>query len=144
MTATDGKKYADKHGSNDRVNPSIKEAILKSLKDGQLPCAVAFEIAKNLKTSPEEIGKTADLLNLPLSKCQLGLFGYKPKKKIVKPLSEVNPELKDAVIGSIVGEKLPCRAAWDIASRFAVPKLTVSGACEVMDRKISGCQLGAF
>jgi hypothetical protein len=144
MAATNGKNFADKHGSNDRVDDSIKEAILKSLKDGQLPCAVAFEIAENLKTTPTEVGKTADLLNLRLNKCQLGLFGYKPKKKIVKPLSDVDPELKDAIISSLVGEKLPCKDAWKIASRFGVPKMNVSAACEAIDRKISACQLGAF
>ena len=90
------------------------------------------------------VGKSADLLNLRLNKCQLGLFGYQPNKKIVKPQEGANQELKDAIAGSLTEGKLTCKAAWDIASRFAVPKMTVSSACEAGGIKISTCQLGAF
>ena len=41
-------------------------------------------------------------------------------------------------------KKLSCRAAWDIAHRFKVPKMAVSAACEALNIKIKPCQLGAF
>jgi hypothetical protein len=97
-----------------------------------------------LQISPKKVGKTADLMNFKLTKCQLGLFGYQPHKKIVKPLDSINVDLKDAVSDALVQERLSCMQAWDIASRLQVSKMTVSGACETMGIKIKDCQIGAF
>jgi len=144
MSAVEGKNYAKKHGSDAQADLSVKDEILKRAKGGKIPCAVAFEMAKDLQVSPAEVGKTTDLLNLWLNKCQLGLFGYKPEKKIVKPQTNVNQDLKDAIYDALVDGKLPCQVAWDIASRLSVQKMLVSGACEAMGIKISACQLGAF
>ena len=122
----------------------IKDEIIKHAKGGELPCAVAFEIAKALKIAAYELGKNADLLNIRLVKCQLGLFGYQPAKKIVKPLSDVDQDLKDAINHSLPDGKLSCKDAWEIAARFEITKVKVSNACEAIKIKIKECQLGAF
>lgn len=144
MASEETKKFLQKHDANARVDDLLKEEILRRATDGHLPCAVAFEIAKILDREPAEVGRGADLLNLRLNKCQLGLFGYQPNKKIVKPVKDANQELKDAIAGAMTQGKLTCRAAWEVASRLGAPKMTVSGVCEAEGIKISGCQLGAF
>ena len=144
MGPEDGKQFSGKYGPDAKPDRSIRDLILKREQNGKLPCAVAFEIAKDLGVSPGEIGKNVDLLNFRLVKCQLGLFGYHPKKKIVKPLPTVAPDLKDAIREGLVEERLSCAKAWHIASRLTVPKMKVSGACEAMGIKIKPCQLGAF
>jgi hypothetical protein len=83
-------------------------------------------------------------MNFKLTKCQLGLFGYQPDKKIVKPQDSINSEMKDAISAGLVHGRLSCQRAWDIASRLHVRKMTVSSACEAMGIKIKDCQLGAF
>jgi hypothetical protein len=138
------KSFSTKHGSDERPDTSIKIEILKQTQNEKIPCAVAFEISKALQISPKKVGKTADLMNFKLTKCQLGLFGYQPHKKIVKPLDSINVDLKDAVSDALVQERLSCMQAWDIASRLQVSKMTVSGACETMGIKIKDCQIGAF
>ena len=82
MSLDKGKTYSAKHGPDEKPDTSIKNEILKKTKNKKIPCAVAFEIAKTLQVSPEEVGKTADLMNFRLTKCQLGLFGYQPKKRL--------------------------------------------------------------
>ena len=144
MSLPKGKTFSSKHESDEKPDTSIKNEILKRTKNEKIPCAVAFEIAKVLQISPEKVGKTADLMNFKLTKCQLGLFGYQPNKKIVKPQDSINVDVKDAVIDALVQERLSCKQAWDIASRLQVSKMTVSGACETMGVKIKDCQLGAF
>ena len=144
MAPGDGKQFSEKHGPDAKPDGSISDLILKQEQNGELPCAVAFEIAKDLGISPGEVGKNIDLLNLRLVKCQLGLFGYQPKKKIVKPLPTKVPDLKDAIQEALVEGKLPCAKAWSIASRLKVPKMKISGVCEAMGIKIKSCQLGAF
>ena len=144
MSSHKGKTFSTKHGPDEKPDISIKNEILKQTKNDKIPCAVAFEIARALQVSPDAIGKTADLMNFKLTKCQLGLFGYQPKKKIVKSQDNIKVDLKDAVSDALVQERLSCKHAWDIASRLHVSKMTVSGACEVMGVKIKDCQLGAF
>ena len=45
-----------------------------SLVNGQLPCAVAFKIARKLKVTPGKVGDTANKLNIRIVNCQLGCF----------------------------------------------------------------------
>ena len=144
MIREKGQKFSQKHGNQTAVDPSIKEKILARAKGGELPCAVAFKIAQELKQPPAEIGKTADLLEIGLVKCQLGLFGYKPEKKIITPKLPVDPKLEEAIRKALVDGNLSCKHAWDIALNLRVSKMTVSAACEALNVKIKPCQLGAF
>ena len=137
-------RFADKHKLDAKPDSSIKYEILKHSLDRELSCASAFLIAKELNVSPEKVGMTADLINCRLVKCQLGLFGYRPDKKIVKPAKTADQNLKNTITDNLVEGKLACKIAWDIASRFKVNKITVSSVCEGMNIKINECQLGAF
>jgi hypothetical protein len=144
MSLSKGKTFSTKHGPDEKPDTSIKTGILKQTKNDKVPCAVAFEIAKVLQISPEMVGKTADLMNFKLTKCQLGLFGYQSPKKRVKPQDNIKEDVKDAVSDALVQGRLSCKNAWDIASRLNVSKMTVSNACEAMGIKIKDCQIGAF
>jgi hypothetical protein len=138
------KKFPDKHGREVKLDKTLGDEILSRAKEGNLACAVAFDIAKSLDTSAAAVGLTADLLNLNLAKCQLGLFGYGPGKKMMKPPENIDTDLKNAITAEMEDGYLPCIKAWDISHRFKLSKLTVSGACEVLKVKIKPCQLGAF
>jgi hypothetical protein len=144
MSRSTNKSFSEKHGSDQKPEDFIQQEILKRIKDNTIACAVAFDIAKALNVSPDRIGRTADLMNIRLAKCQLGMFGYPAKNKIVKPSAHVDSELAEAIRRGLVGDRLPCRNAWEIAARLGVPRMTVSGACEAMGIKIKPCQLGAF
>ena len=144
MSLPKGKTFSTKHGPDEKPDTLIKNEILKQTKNEKIPCAVAFEIAKALQISPRKVGKTADLMNFKLTKCQLGLFGYQSPKKIVKPRDNIKEDVKDAISDALVQGRLSCKRAWDIAIRLNVSKMTVSSACEAMEIKIKDCQLGAF
>jgi hypothetical protein len=144
MTLEKGRKFSAKHGPDAQADPIVKDKVIKNAAKGNLACAVAFKIAAELGVPPAEIGKTVDLLDLRLNKCQLGLFGYQPDKKAVTARAPENREMEGAIRNALAGGKLACRDAWDIADRFKVPKMAVSGACEYLGIKIKPCQLGAF
>ena len=139
-----GKKFSEKHGSEAQVDPAVKNKLEKKTRNGEVACAVAFQIAEEQKTSPADVGKTIDLMEYKLVKCQLGLFGYGPDKKPVEPKLPENRQIEEAIRTALVDTKLSCRDAWEIARRFTVPKMTVSAACEALKIKIKPCQLGAF
>jgi hypothetical protein len=126
------------------MDPAVKQEIVDKSKNNEIACAVAFQIAKEIEATPADVGKGIDLLDIRLVKCQLGLFGYSPVKKAVKPKSPQSRDLEEAIRMALVEKKLSCRAAWDIAHRFDVPKMAVSAACEALEIKIKPCQLGAF
>lgn len=56
------------------MSTSLEQKVASSLVNGQLPCPVAFKIAKELKVSLREVGETADKLGIKISSCQLGCF----------------------------------------------------------------------
>ncbi len=144
MKREKGQKFSQKHGTQTTLDPSIKDKILAHAKGSEMACAVAFKLVKEINQPPAEIGKAVDLLEIKLTKCQLGLFGYKPQKKIVTPKLPVDPKLEDAIRQVLVDGNLSCEHAWDIALKLGVSKMTVSAACEALNIKIRPCQLGAF
>jgi len=144
MTHAVAGHYAKKHATGAIVDPVIQDALLKRAIGQTLPCAVAFDVAKHLKRTPEEIGQTADLLELRLVKCQLGLFGYGSRKTMIKPAAAITPALEKAIRETLVDDRLPCKRAWEIAETLGIHKMKVSAACNAVGIKIRPCQLGAF
>jgi hypothetical protein len=144
MTHEDAGHYAKKHPAGRNVTPEITEAVRQRASDGAISCVAAHKIAVDLGVPPEEIGVGVDLLELRIVKCQLGLYGYRPEKKVVKPAETVSAALEGAIKESLVKGKLSCTAAWDIAKRHGVAKMDVSSACETLKIKMVSCQLGAF
>ena len=123
---------------------SKKALVLKYTVDGELSCIDAFRIVNDHKIGPDEVGMYADFLGINLTKCQMGLYGYTPEKKIVKPKAAENPDLAGAIRDARVDGKLSCENAWEIARRFDVSKMKVSSLCEQLKIKVKPCQLGAF
>jgi hypothetical protein len=146
MSEKDRKPFASKHDHKppEQIDPLIRTALEPNAAKGELPCAVAFRLADELQKPPSEIGEAADALGIRLVKCQMGLFGYAPEKKIVKAAAAVDPGLEDAIRGRLERGRLPCRAAWSLAESFKMPRLAVSAACEALGIKVKPCQLGAF
>jgi hypothetical protein len=135
--------YSSKH-PGESPDPVIARHIESRAGDDGLPCAVAIEIARELKVAPLEVGKTADLLDVPVIKCQLGLFGYQPNKRIVKPAPGVPQDLKEEILKGLVDDRLPCKTIWEIAERRGIRVMEVSSACETLKIKIKPCRLGSF
>ncbi|MBA3037463.1 MAG: hypothetical protein FP814_13360 [Desulfobacterium sp.] len=122
----------------------IESEIIKCVADNELSCSDAFEIAWKLQIPACDIGAAADRLNLKLAKCQLGLFGYKPDKKIVKVNDFVPEDLEAAIRNCLDDGKLLCIKSWEIADNLNLSRFSVSCACEALGIKIKDCQIGAF
>ena len=144
MTRRDRGNYKAKHSSGSRVDEKIARALDTKTADGNITCADASDIAAELGVTMKEVGVAIDLMEIELSKCQLGLFGYSPQKAIVKPAETVHADLEGAIRSALVKDRLPCDAAWSIAKTFGIPKMAVSSACETLKIKVKPCQLGAF
>ena len=56
------------------VGEELAARIRGALVSGQLPCAVAWEIASEFKMTRLEIGNACETLGMRMSPCQLGFF----------------------------------------------------------------------
>jgi len=122
----------------------LERLVAEKAEEGRLACAAAFSIADGMLVAPALVGKVADEAKIRLSRCQLGLFGYYPEKRIVTPAPAVAPALESAIRGALIDGRLECAAAWEIAKSLEVAKMDVSCACEALGIRIKSCQLGAF
>lgn len=144
MTREDENNYAAKHKEGIEIDPELVQFIKKKTSEGKLPCAVAFRIAEELGMKPAEIGVALDLLEIKISKCQLGIFGYGKGEGLFKSMDDVPAPLEKAIRGSLTGGKITCRDAWQTAESLGTGKMDVASACDKLGIKISSCQLGAF
>ena len=125
---------------------ALAEKIRSSTVNGRLPCPIAFRIAAELGITPLEVGRKAKQMEIKISRCQLGLFGYDDlgKRSVVVPMKDVPEKLKAEIKAHLVDGRLPCKAAWEIAKELKTGKVQVAGAAEALGIKISSCQLGCF
>jgi hypothetical protein len=144
MTHKDGGHYKSKHPSAGKVQKDLADALLSKAMDGTISCIHAEHIAAELKLTMGEVGVAVDLMEIRINKCQLGLFGYGPKKMAVKPADTVAPDLEEAIRRSLVNGRIPCLSSWELAEQFGIKKMDVSAACEALKIKVKPCQLGAF
>jgi hypothetical protein len=144
MSHQDAGKYRAKHPAGTSCDPAIEAAVREKAEGGKTTCAVAHCIAADFRVAPAEVGKTIDLMEYRISRCQLGLFGYSPEKKIVKAALEMPEALRNMLKQSAADGKISCLACWDIARSLGIGKMDVSGACECLGIRIKPCQLGAF
>lgn len=145
MTHRDEGHYAEKHGARTQLDQAIADAVRKGSVGKKVLCTEAFRIAEEMGIEPSDVGRTLDLLEMKIIKCQLGLFGHEQGKRlIVKPAENVPPELERALREGLVKGRLPCATAWGIAKRFDLPKMSITSACERLNLRLCQCQLGAF
>lgn len=144
MTHQDAGKYSAKHPAGTICDPVLEEAVRQHAQDGRITCSAAHNIAGRLKVSPSEIGKTVDLIEYRITRCQLGLFGYSPEKKIITPADHISEELSRCLRELSADGKISCADCWSTANRLDIKKMDISAACEHLGIKISPCQLGAF
>lgn len=126
----------------------VARAIEASLTDGKLPCPAAFAIAKDLPVTPQAVGNAADLMNIHLSRCQLGFFGYAAKEGYTEASIadlDVPPGLPEAIQTTRNNAgNVSCADLWELAATYTVPRMLVGYATNQLGIHVTPCQLGAF
>lgn len=124
---------------------SIRERFIQHVSDGKLACTEAFRLAREFNLPESEIGHYANLCDVHLEKCQIGLFGYGPgKKRLVKKQDHVDPILVAAVKEKTTDGIIFCAAVFSISESLNCGKIDVGNACETLGIKIKRCRFSAF
>jgi hypothetical protein len=143
MVHQDRGNYAGKHPEK-KTDPAIVEKLETLRDNNHLTCAAAHRAAADLQKNPKEVGIQADLMELRIIECQLGLFGYSPEPKRIDPGIEISDDLWAAIENKSTDGRLSCKESWDLAKAFKMRRLDMGSACEKINIRIKPCQLGAF
>lgn len=145
MTHEDAGHYAKKH-QGIKIDKTIEEKLKNNSKNGKISCSIIHSTAEELSISPEKAGVQADLLELRLNCCQLGLFGWEKESsgKLIDKSIQTPDLLEKKLDSTIQDNRITCFECWDIADNLKIKKLDVGSACEKKGIKIKKCQLGAF
>ncbi len=113
---------------------------------GRLPCALAFRAAAETGATPVEIREAADVADIRVSRCQLGLFGFEEfgEKRLSNYVMDVPDDLREALANAATSDAIPCAAAWRLADDLGVPRALVGSVVNAMGLRIIQCQLGCF
>lgn len=118
---------------------------LQNVSDGkEISCENAFTVIENTGVLPLDVGKLINRLDMKITCCQLGLFGYKPEKKILKPADSVSEQLSSLIMQYVNNGRIICADVWKVADSQGITRLDAASACEKLSLKIKKCQLGAF
>jgi hypothetical protein len=135
--------FAAKHKGR-QVDEAVAEQIRAMAKNGSISCAAAHKTSRTLDLPPLEIGVQVDLMELRISECQLGLFGYPGEKKRFDQDIVISDDLDKELETSVTDGRISCSDCWEIAARMKIARLDVGSACEKKNFRIKPCQLGAF
>lgn len=143
MTHEDEGHYGLKHKGK-TLDSTIAKALEKRADNGTVSCSAVHAVASELAIPPAEAGVQADLMELRLTRCSLGLFGYGAEENKLMPAESVLPDLSDAIDNAADEGRISCLACWIIAKATNTKRKDVAAACEAKKLKIKPCQLGAF
>jgi len=125
---------------------TFAEALRETAEKGALPCSAALALAAQHGVDADTVAQAAANEDLRIIHCQLGLFGYQQfgAKRLTPEVSKLPPWLIAKLQESLVDGRLPCIAVWELADRYGLPRLAISAAAELLDLRVSRCQLGCF
>ena len=139
--------YALKH-TEQSICPEVVNALKNKAVEGRISCAAVHAIARSFHMPPLEVGVQADIIELRLTRCILGLFGHERKKQESRKNLDIHvhisSELKKIILKQAKDKKITCIECWGIARQLKLKPSHVSSACEKMGIKIKPCQIGAF
>ena len=82
---------------SNEVLSQLEDTVKASLKDGYLPCAVAFKIAKEAQVPKVAVGEMTDRLGIRVTNCQIGCF------KVDKTIHDnsAHEDLDDGIVSKL-------------------------------------------
>jgi hypothetical protein len=117
--------------------------------DGTISCAAALRLSVKAGAKPKVTGRSLDARSIPISRCQLGLFGYPGHAKgweAAGPDEEFVSEGLSKALRTAAGpqKRISCLGLWKIAKNHRISRMQAGLAADRAGLKIIACQLGAF
>jgi hypothetical protein len=129
---------------SNEVLSQLEDTVKASLKDGYLPCAMAFKIATEAQVPKVAVGEMTDRLGIRVTNCQIGCF------KVDKTIHDksAHEDRDDEIVSKLNALKenneLTCANVFDLAQQLKSTPMAIADAANLRDLKIHNCQLGCF
>lgn len=122
----------------------LGDKVKMSLKDGYLPCAVAFRIAREAGVPKIAVGEIADRLSIRITDCQIGCF--KVDKTTSDSSADKNVDDNIVIMLQTLKEnsELTCTSLFDLAQQQKLSPMVIADAANSQGFKVHNCQLGCF
>ncbi len=122
----------------------LETAVSASLREGYLPCPVAWRIAKDFDVPRIAVGAVMDKRGVRVTDCQIGFFRVDKTPYQGNAPRQPSPELAAGLRELDASGRLTCSAVFELARRVKTTPLKVSEAANILGLKIRSCQLGCF
>ena len=129
---------------SNEVLSQLEDTVKASLKDGYLPCSVAFKIAKEAQVPKVAVGEMTDRLGIRVTNCQIGCF------KVDKTIHDnsAHEDLDDGIVSKLnvlkENNELTCANVFDLAQQLTSTPMAIADVANLRNLKIHNCQLGCF
>lgn len=132
-----------------KLEPTLLTAVEARLRQGRIPCAAIFEVAREVGTRPRRVVGLADAMGYRTGWCQLGLFNGGPSEEEKTEADGKDPlpipsSLREEIEERQQDGQISCAQAWGIAKRLGLDRRTVGKAANTLQIRIIDCQLGFF
>ena len=122
----------------------LESTVKTSLREGYLPCPVAWRIARESNVPKIAVGKIADRLSIRITSCQLGCFKI-DKTTHDNPIHQrVNDEVVTLLEALSKNNELTCAKLFELAKQLKFTPLAIADVANLRHWKIRHCQLGCF
>ena len=119
-------------------------AVSASLREGYLPCPVAWRIAKDFDVPRIAVGAVMDKRGVRVTDCQIGFFRVDKTPYQGNAPQQPSPELASGLRELDTSNHLTCSAVFELARQIKTTPLKVAEAANILGLKIRSCQLGCF
>ncbi|ADJ26765.1 conserved hypothetical protein [Dehalogenimonas lykanthroporepellens BL-DC-9] len=131
-------------GLSETALAELRSTVADSLKDGYLPCGLAWAIADKAGVPRIAVGSIADRMGVRITECLLGCFKVDKTPFIDTPLEPLNEAVVKAIDEMKVADRLTCSEVCELARKHKVKPLTIADKISANGWKVHSCQLGCF
>ncbi len=122
----------------------LEAAVTASLREGYLPCPVAWRIAKDFDVPRIAVGAVMDKRGVRVTDCQIGFFRVDKTPYQGNAPRQPSPELATGLRELDASGRLTCSAVFELARQVKTTPLKAAEAANILGLKIRSCQLGCF
>jgi hypothetical protein len=121
----------------------LESTVKSKLKEGNLPCGIAWKIAQEAGIPRIAVGEITDRLGIRITDCQIGCFKV-DKNQYDKALENIDENIVKLLLGLREKDELTCAAMHELAARLKLTPMALSDIANARDIKVRNCQLGCF
>ena len=135
---------ANPAGLSKEALSQLEDTVRSSLKDGYLPCPLAWKIAKDAGVPRIAVGEITDRLGIRIIDCQIGFFKVGKTPYDDSSRDDIGGDVVDSLRALADNDQLTCAKLFDLAQQYKLKPIVLANAANAHKLSIHDCQLGCF